>query len=93
MKLLQGGTERDKRHEKVVYINFIMQIKVRVTKFVSMSGQRRVLTKKVSVHPVREFSLNYRETETYDELFSKNVSLNVFQLRPKVSIFPQKCSL
>ena len=74
MKLLQGGTERDKRHEKVVYINFIMQNKVRITKFVSKSGQSRFLTKKVSVHPVWEFSRNYRETETYDEFSSKNVS-------------------
>ena len=74
MKLLQGGTERDKRHEKVVYINFIMQNKVRITKFVSKSGQRRFLTKKVSVHSVWEFSRNYRETETYDEFSSKNVS-------------------
>lgn len=74
MKLLQGGTERDKRHEKVVYINFIMQNKVRITKFVSKSGQRRFLTKKVGAHPVWEFSRNYRETETYDEFSSKNVS-------------------
>ena len=74
MKLLQGGTERDKRHEKVVYIYFIMQNKVRVTKFVSKSGQRCALTKKVSVHSLGEFSRNYREIETYDEFSSKNVS-------------------